>query len=40
MMTSFDIPPYLSFLPQSLLESLWEEGEPVEDVPGLRVALD
>ena len=38
MMTSFDIPPYLSFLPESLLETLWEQGETVEGVPGLRVA--
>ena len=37
-MTSFDIPAYLSFLPASLLESLWAEGEPVEGVSGLRVA--
>ncbi|MGJ8725180.1 MAG: hypothetical protein ACSHYB_11530 [Roseibacillus sp.] len=37
-MTSFDIPAYLSFLPESLLKSLWEEAEPVEAVAELRVA--
>ena len=38
MTTSYDIPAYLSFLPESLLESLWEEGEQVEEVSGLRIA--
>ena len=38
MKTSFDIPAYLSFLPESLLKSLWKEGDIVEGVPGLRIA--
>lgn len=32
------IPAYRSFLAESLLEKLWEEGEPVNAVEGLRIA--
>ena len=37
-MLRYDIPAYLDFLPERLLERLWEDAEAIDGVEGLRVA--